>query len=86
MSLTPRLRAAWAHEFNAGRQVNASFLSLPGAAFTVSGARPARDAAVVSAGVDWTFGRTVSLFAQFDGDLSGGGSAYAGTGGIRIAW
>jgi outer membrane autotransporter protein len=85
-TLAPRLRAAWAHEFVATRQVNASFLSLPAAAFTVSGARPARDAALVTAAVDLAFGRAVSLYAQFDGDLAAGGSAYAGSGGVRISW
>ena len=83
----PRVRFAWAHEFNRDRQVNASFLSLPAAAFTVSGARPARDAAIVSAGADLVLGRNVALYAQFDGDLAGGGgNAYAGSGGIRISW
>jgi outer membrane autotransporter protein len=84
--VTPRIRLAWGHEFNLDRQVNAAFLSLPAAAFTVAGARPARDAALVSAGVDVALGRTVALYAQFDGDISGSGNAYAGTGGIRISW
>jgi uncharacterized protein with beta-barrel porin domain len=86
MTVSPRLRLAWAHEFSADRQVNASFLSIPGAAFTVSGARPPRDSAIVGAGVDLALGRNVALFAQFDGDLSADGNAYAGTGGLRISW
>ena len=85
-TLTPRVRLAWAHEFNRDRQVNASFLALPAAAFTVAGARPAHDAAIVSAGVDVGFGRAVALYAQFDGDIAGGGNAYAGSGGIRVSW
>jgi outer membrane autotransporter protein len=86
-TLMPRIRLAWAHEFNRDRQVNAAFLSLPAAAFTVSGARPASDSAIVSAGADLAFGRNVALFAQFDGDIAGGGgNAYAGSGGIRISW
>jgi outer membrane autotransporter protein len=86
LSVTPRLRAAWAHEFNDDRQVNASFLSIPGAAFTVSGARPARDAALVSAGVDVGIGRNVTVYAQFDSELAGSGNAYAGSGGLRVSW
>jgi len=85
-TLTPRLRVAWAHEFTADRQVGASFLSIPGTAFTVNGARPARDAAIVGAGLDVGLGRAVTLFARFDGDLSGDGNAYAGSGGLRISW
>jgi outer membrane autotransporter protein len=86
LSVTPRLRAAWAHEFNADRQVNASFLSIPGAAFTINGARPARDAALVSAGVDVGMGRNVTVYAHFDGELAGSGNAYAGSGGLRVSW
>jgi outer membrane autotransporter protein len=86
-TLMPRIRLAWAHEFDRDRQVSASFLSLPGAAFTVSGARPASDSAIVVAGADLALGRNVALFAQFDGDIAGGGgNAYAGSGGIRISW
>jgi outer membrane autotransporter protein len=86
VQLSPRLRLAWAHEFNRDRQVNASFLTLPGAAFTVSGARPAANAAIVSAGVDVAVGRNAALFAQFDGDIASGSGAYAGTGGLRVSW
>jgi outer membrane autotransporter protein len=85
-TLAPRIRVAWAHEYDRTRQVNASFLSLPGAAFTVNGARPARDAAIVVAGVDLAIGRNVALFAEFDGDIAGSGNAYAGSGGIRVSW
>jgi outer membrane autotransporter protein len=56
-TITPRARAAWAHEFDSDRLVSASLLSIPAAAFTVNGARPARDAALVSAGVDIGIGR-----------------------------
>jgi len=73
-------------EFNADRQVGASFLSIPGAAFTVNGARPARDAALVSAGVDVGIGRNVTVYAQFDSELAGSGNAYAGSGGLRVSW
>ena len=67
-------------------QVGAAFLSIPGAAFTVNGARPARDAALVSAGIDVGIGRNVTLFAQFDSELAGSGNAYAGSGGLRVSW
>ena len=86
LTLTPRLRAAWAHEFNADRQVSATFLSIPAASFTVNGARPARDAALVSAGIDVGIGRNVTVYAQFDSELAGSGNAYAGSGGLRVSW
>jgi outer membrane autotransporter protein len=86
MSVTPRLRVAWAHEFTNTRQINVSFLSIPGAAFTEQGARPVRDAAIVSAGLELGLGRNVALYAQFDGDIAGGSNAYAGSGGLRFIW
>lgn len=85
VTVTPRLRIAWAHEFVTDRQVNASFQTLPGSTFAVEGARPARDAAIVGAGVDIGFARNIGFFARFDGDLAPGGSAFAGSGGLRIA-
>jgi S-(hydroxymethyl)glutathione dehydrogenase/alcohol dehydrogenase len=50
------------------------------------GARPARDAALVSAGVDVGIGRNVTVYAQFDSELAGSGNAYAGSGGLRVSW
>jgi outer membrane autotransporter protein len=85
-TVTPHLRLAWAHEFTSTRQVNVSFLSIPGPAFTELGARPLRDAAIVEAGVEVAIGRSVMVYAQFDGDLGGGGGVYAGSGGLRITW
>ena len=41
--LTLRGRAAWAHDYNADRNVSATFQTLPGASFVVNGARPASD-------------------------------------------
>ena len=46
--LTLRSRAAWAHDFNADRNIAATFQTLPGASFVVNGAAQARDAALVS--------------------------------------
>jgi outer membrane autotransporter protein len=66
--------------------VNAAFQTLPTASFTVMGAAPARDAAIVGAGVDVGLGRNVALYARIDSELSGSGSAYAGSGGLRITW
>jgi hypothetical protein len=57
--------------FTSTRQINASFLSIPGAAFTERGARPVRDAMIVSAGLELGLGRNAALYAQFDGDIAG---------------
>jgi len=85
-TIKPRLRLAWAHEFSPDRQVTASLNALPAASFTVNGARAARDAALVTAGVDFGLSTHVSGFAQFDGEFSLSGSSFAGAGGLRVTW
>lgn len=55
---------AWAHTFWGTNSSEASFQALPGSSFTVTGATPAADMLVLSAG----------LGAQFDGGVSLGGS------------
>jgi uncharacterized protein with beta-barrel porin domain len=86
LTLKPRLRLAWAHEFSANRPLTASLQSLPAASFTVSGARAARDAAIVSAGLDIGLSSNVTGFAQLDGEFSLSGSAFAAAGGLRVTW
>ena len=86
LTLKPRLRLAWAHEFSAKRPLTASLQSLPAASFTVNGARGARDAAVVSAGLDIGLASNVTGFAQLDGEFSRSGSSFAGAGGLRVTW
>jgi uncharacterized protein with beta-barrel porin domain len=44
MVLSPYARLSWVHEFNPDRAINASFIALPAAAFTVDGPRAASDA------------------------------------------
>jgi outer membrane autotransporter protein len=83
----PRLRAGWAHEYNPARAVNAALTTLaPASVFTVQGAAAAADAVIVSAGFDLDMTPRVRLFAQFDGDFASNARAFAGTGGVRIAW
>ena len=47
--VTLRGRAAWAHDFNADNSVAATFQTLPGQPFVVSGATPAADSALTTA-------------------------------------
>ena len=84
--LRPFVRASWVHEFMPQRQIDASFVSIPGASFTVDGARPAGDAARVTGGATWALDASRSLFARFDGEFSASGSMVAGTAGARLTW
>jgi len=81
----PFLRAAWVHEFMPERQIAATFVSVPTPAFTVDGARPARDAARIGAGATWSFGAH-EIFARIDSEVSGGSTMLAGTAGARVTW
>jgi hypothetical protein len=50
--LSLRGRFAWAHDFNPGSSIAATFHALPGAAFVINGAAQARDAALTTASAE----------------------------------
>jgi len=85
-ALTLRGRAAWAHDHGPARLAQASFQSLPGAAFTVNGARASADALLVSAGAELSFGHGVSVAGTFESEFAKSGQSYAGKGAIRYTW
>lgn len=84
--LTLRTRAAWAHDSNTDRPVSATFQTLPGASFTVNGARPAADSALLTAGAEMKWHNGLSLIGTFDGEVSGTTQSYAGKGTVRYGW
>ncbi|MGJ5087008.1 MULTISPECIES: autotransporter domain-containing protein [unclassified Bradyrhizobium] len=81
-----RGRIAWAHDFNPDRSVAATFQSLPGASFTVSGAQPAPDAALTTLGLErhWSNGWTAA--ATLDGEFSSTTRSYSGRASMRYVW
>lgn len=83
---TLRGRLAWAHDSNTDRPATATFQTLPGSTFTVNGAQPAADAALISAGakMDWLNG--ITLAGSFDGEFSSTTRSYAGKATLRYAW
>ena len=83
---TLRARAAWAHNFNTDRSINAVFQALPGAAFTVNGARQAPDAALVTASAELKWLSGWSAAATFEGEFSEVTRSYAGKGVVRYQW
>jgi outer membrane autotransporter protein len=85
-TLTLRGRAAWAHDSNTDRTISPTFQSLPGASFTVSGARPAADGALVSTGIEMKWWNGWALAAAFEGEFSNTTESYAGKGTVRYAW
>ena len=85
-ALTLRGRAVWAHDGNTNRLATATFETLPGATFTVSGAQPAADAALVSLGAELGWKNGWSLAGNFDGEFSTTTRGYAGRGILRREW
>lgn len=84
--MVPRVRVAWAHEFQTDRSVTALLTTSPATPPVTQGMRAARDALLVSAGMHILLGHQISGFAQFDGEWSASGHFYAASGGLRLSW
>jgi uncharacterized protein with beta-barrel porin domain len=84
--LTLRGRAAWAHDFNPDRAINSTFQALPGASFTVNGARQASESALTTASIEMKWMNGWSAAGTFEGELSDVTRSYAGKGVVRYAW
>ncbi len=85
-TLSPFARLSWVHEFKPERSVTASFISIPGAAFTADGARPAADALRIEAGGTLTLSRNTALFANFNSEVSARSRSISALGGVRTNW
>jgi len=83
---SPYLAASWVHEFNPVRPLTSSFVSIPTAAFTVDGARPASDSARLEGGSFLTLYRNLSFVGKFVTEISNRGYINGGTAGLRATW
>ena len=83
---TLRGRLAWAHDYNADRNVGATFQTLPGASFVVNGAVQPRNLALTTASAEWKWLNGWSAAATFEGEFSDISRSYAGKGVVRYAW
>jgi uncharacterized protein YhjY with autotransporter beta-barrel domain len=86
LPLVLRGRLAWAHDWVSNPALNAAFQALPGAAFTVNGAKPPADSALTSAGAELWLSPNWSVTGKFDGEFANGAQTYAGTGTVRYRW
>ena len=62
------------------------YQTLPGASFTVNGARQASDSALTTAAVEMKWLNGWSGAVTFEGEFSNVTSSYAGKGVVRYAW
>jgi outer membrane autotransporter protein len=84
--LTLRARLAWAHDRVSDPALAPVFQTLPGASFIVTGATPAKNSALASAGAELRLANGLTLLGKFDGELAARAATYAGTGMIRYRW
>ena len=72
------VRLGWQHEFaDTGRPITAAFAGAPGNSFTVFGATPARDAAVVGFQAMTTIAQATQVYLRYDGGVGGGTDNHA---------
>ena len=69
-TLSLRGRAAWAHDNWSAPNITAGFQALPGSIFVVTGAAPATDLLLASAGAEIGFRNGFSVGARFDGEFA----------------
>jgi autotransporter-associated beta strand protein len=77
------LRASWAHYMTRDASMAVGFASLPNAGFTVRGARPDANAALLSGGVEMPIAAGLTLGARVDSAFSGNVTQVAGTARLR---
>jgi autotransporter-associated beta strand protein/T5SS/PEP-CTERM-associated repeat protein len=86
-SLALALRLGWLHEYaDTGRPITAAFAGAPSNAFTVYGATPQRDAAVIGFSAGTNIAEATRLYLRYDGEISTGASNHTLNLGLRISW
>jgi hypothetical protein len=78
------VRLGWQHEFaDAGRPITAAFAGAPGNSFTVFGATPTRDSAIVGFQATTTIAEATQVYLRYDGAVGGGTDNHVG---VRMSW
>jgi outer membrane autotransporter protein len=81
------LRLGWQHEFaSTQRPITAALSGAPFAAFTVYGATPQPDSAVVSLRAATTIAASTQIYLRYDGDIGSGTDNHALNLGVRLSW
>jgi len=82
-----RVRLGWAHEYaDTSRPTTAAFAGAPGFGFTVLGAAPQRDSAVLGLALDTGIATSTSIYARYDGEVGGSSDAHVFSAGLRMTW
>jgi fibronectin-binding autotransporter adhesin len=81
------LRLGWLHEYaNTARPITAAFAGAPSASFTVYGATPQRDAAVIGFQASANVAAATQLYMRYDGEIASGSDNHTLNVGLRLSW
>ena len=81
------LRLGWLHEYaDTGRPITAAFAGAPSNAFTVYGATPQRDAAIIGFSASTNIAQATQLYLRYDGEVSSGAANHTLNVGVRLTW
>ncbi len=81
------VRLGWMHEFaDVARPITAAFAGAPGNSFTVFGATPLRNAAVVGLQATTTIAAATQIYLRYDGEIATGTDNHALNIGVRMSW
>jgi len=82
-----RVRLGWAHEYaDTSRPMTATFAGAPGFGFTVLGAAPQRDNAVLGLALNTAISASTSIYSRYDGEVVGGSDNHVFSAGLRMTW
>jgi autotransporter-associated beta strand protein len=81
------LRLGWLHEYaDTGRPITGAFAGAPANAFTVYGATPQRDSAVIGFSASTIVAEATQLYLRYDGEISSGSGNHTLNAGVRFTW
>ncbi|MGL4728307.1 MAG: autotransporter outer membrane beta-barrel domain-containing protein, partial [Bosea sp. (in: a-proteobacteria)] len=86
MPATAFIRAGWSHYTARDANMTGQLVGLPGSLFTVTGARPDRNVALLAAGGDVNLTTAVSVGARVDAELGSRTQAASGTANVKWAF
>jgi outer membrane autotransporter protein len=85
--IAAQLRFGWSHEYSdTARPVTASFAGAPAVPFTVFGAAPTRDGAVIGFSASTAVAEAMGIYVRYEGTIAGQDSSHALTAGLRMTW
>jgi fibronectin-binding autotransporter adhesin len=85
--IAAQLKLGWSHEYaDTARPVTASFVGAPALPFTVQGATPTRDGAVIGFAASTALADALGVYLKYEGTISGQDSSHALTAGLRMTW